>query len=166
MKMLLTRIREVTWGRLMPGAAVIDLNAPEQSGAEHTASVAGLRVLFIDDNESTRELLAGTLRHYGAEVTVATSAHAALEVLDRTQPQVVITNCVIAPEDTFVLLRKVRAMEAERRRRIPTVAVTAYLGAKNMLGHLTAGFQVHVHTLPEPRDLVSIVGRLAAAGSL
>ena len=145
------------------GARVIDLNG-HHGGPAKVVSVKGLRVLLIDDNDATRDLLTGTLRHYEAEVTAVASAQAAAQLLDQVRPQVLVSNCAIDDAEACSLIRRVRAIETLHNRRIPTVALPGRVGAGRLTNHLAAGFQVHVPKPPTPHELVSLIGKLGMAG--
>jgi len=138
----------------------VDLRRPEAD----TLCVAGLQVLLIDAQADTRELLAGTLRHYGAHVAAAGSAGEAVELLQTLRPHVLVSNGELEEADAVILMRCLRRIEAESRRRVPTVAISAYRGAQHVLGQLSRGFQI---TLPAPvggHELATLLRTLAAGG--
>jgi CheY-like chemotaxis protein len=144
---------------------LVDLSVPERHGTADMVSVKGLRVLLIDDNEHTRNLFAGALRHYDARVTAVDSARAAIGILGGLRPHVVVSNCVLDPAEGNTLMRLLRTAEVEDKRRIPTIALTAYGEAKHVLNQLAVGFQIRVPVPSDPYALVSIVGRVAPAGT-
>ena len=158
---LTARVRARQQGRL--GARVIDLNG-QHGGPAEAVSVKGLRVLLIDDNDATRDLLTGTLRHYEAEVTAVASAQAAMQLLDQVRPQVLVSNCAMDDAEACSLIRRVRAIETQHNRRIPTVALQARVGTGRLISHRAVGFQVHVPEPPTPHELVSLIGKLGMAG--
>jgi CheY-like chemotaxis protein len=87
-----------------------------------------------------------------------------MQLLDRVRPQVLVSNCAIDDADACSLIRRVRAIETQHNRRIPTVALPARVGAGRLMNHLVAGFQVHVPEPPTPHELVSLIGKLGMAG--
>ena len=73
----------------------------------------GLRVLVVDDEPDTRELLKVGLGQCGAEVVTAGSAGEALEAIERVVPDVLISDIGMPGEDGYELIRRVRELPAE-----------------------------------------------------
>ena len=89
----------------------------------------GVRVLVVDDQEEARLLVAAALGQQGAAVTAVASGAEALALLDRTTFDALILDIAMPDEDGYTVLKKVRALEAERGAEadhIPAVALTAY----------------------------------------
>ncbi|OUL20050.1 PAS sensor protein [Nostoc sp. T09] len=123
----------------------------------------GLRVLFVDDEADTRELIAAVLMQHGVEVTTVATVAEALEELERSRPDVIISDIRMPDEDGYALIRKIKALEAEKGWQIPTAALTAYLG-EDRTKALNAGFQSHLHKLAAPTELIAMVAQLAGRG--
>ena len=85
-------------------------------------SLQGLRVLAVDDEEDTREMIRAVLEHCKMEVVMAASASEALEAIARSHPDVLISDLGIPGEDGYALIAKVRALPAERGRAIAAEA--------------------------------------------
>jgi signal transduction histidine kinase/ActR/RegA family two-component response regulator len=126
----------------------------------------GVRVLVVDDEPDTREMLRVMLGQCGAEVTEASSAREALELFERASPDVVVSDIGMPGEDGYELMRKVRALPAGGGERVPAVALTAYARTEDRLQALRAGYQMHVPKPVEMAELtaviVSLVGRRRA----
>ncbi|MCA1635837.1 MAG: response regulator, partial [Acidobacteria bacterium] len=88
-------------------------------------------------------------------------AAAALEVIERSRPEVLISDIGMPEEDGYSLIRKVRSAESGLGERIPAIALTAYARAEDGVRALHAGFQVHVPKPVEPVELIAVVARLA-----
>lgn len=161
MATLWDRVTQWFCGNQRRRTLVVDLKG-EQGG--QVTSVKGLRVLLIDDSDETRTLLSGALRLHGAQVTAVASAREAAAVLERLDPHVVVSNSGLEHADAFTVIRAVRAIEAQQRRRIPTITFSA--AAPHALPALTLGFQIHVREPLAPPRLVSLIGKLAAAGRI
>jgi hypothetical protein len=71
----------------------------------------------------------------------------------------------MAGQDGYDLIRKVRRLPAERGRRLPALAVTAYGAEGDRLKAIAAGFQAHVVKPVAPADLVTEIARLAGRTS-
>jgi PAS domain S-box-containing protein len=124
-------------------------------------SLQGLRVLAVDDEADTREMIRAVLEHCKMEVVTATSASEALEALVQSHPDVLISDLGMPGEDGYALIAKVRALPAERGGLIPAAALTAYVRAEDRVRVLRSGFQLHVPKPLEPNELVAVVANLA-----
>ncbi|MDZ8054773.1 MAG: response regulator [Aulosira sp. ZfuVER01] len=120
----------------------------------------GLRVLFVDDEADTRELIAAVLMQHGVEVTTVATVREALQELERSRPDVIISDIRMPDEDGYDLIRKIKTLEAEKGWQIPTAALTAYL-TEDRAKVLSAGFQSHLHKLAQPTELIAMIAQLA-----
>jgi len=120
--------------------------------------LAGLRVLCVDDEKDSRELLTVVLEKCQAEVVAVSSAAQALAEIEKFDPHVLISDIGMPHEDGYELIRQVREREAiANSRRIPAVALTAYARVEDRLRALSAGFQMHVPKPVEPAELAAVV---------
>lgn len=124
--------------------------------------LSGLRVLVVDVEGDERSLLTAILEEYGARVSAAESATAALEVLDRWRPDILISDIATPSTDGYSLLRQVRRRESERGRWIPAVALTASAGEQSRNQAMAAGFQIHIAKPVAPAELVAELAALVA----
>ena len=122
----------------------------------------GLRVLVVDDEVDAREMMAAALEHSGAKVEIAESTRSAVDILERTPVDVLLSDIAMPEEDGFALIRHVRGSHTPNVAAIPAAAVTAFSGAEARDRALAAGFQLHLAKPLEPMDLVRAVERLAA----
>jgi CheY-like chemotaxis protein len=120
----------------------------------------GLKILVVDDDVDTRELIEWVLKRVGAEVTSVGSAREALDVLEREKPHVLVSDIAMPEEDGYGLLRKIRALPPERGGRIPAIALTAHSLVQDRLQSLRAGFQSHVPKPVVPEELVEVVASI------
>jgi len=122
----------------------------------------GLRVLVVDDDWDTLEMLSAVLGECDAEVvTVASAAEAILEI-ERRRPDVLVSDIGMPDEDGYDLIRWVRETEEERgEHAIPALALTAYAKASDRVRALAAGYQVHLAKPVEPAELALVVANLA-----
>ena len=116
---------------------------------------------MVDDEADARELIRAVLENCGTEVTTASSADEALEVFEKTNPDVLISDIGMPDVDGYVLINKIRELQASAGKKIPAVALTAYAGADDRARALTAGFQVHVPKPIEPIELIAVLASLA-----
>ena len=122
-------------------------------------SLKGVRVLVVEDEADALALVAAVLRRQGAEVTTAASAALALEALEQSVPDVLLSDIAMPGTDGFALIRAVRA-RAEWSR-IPAAALTAFVTPSDRGKVLLAGFDTHVPKPVEPAELTAVVAALA-----
>lgn len=125
-----------------------------------TQILQGVKVLVVDDEADAREMIALALETYGAEVTIAGSTAEALEIFDRVQPDVLVSDIGMPGENGYVLIRRLRDLEAERGSQVPAIALTAYAQEEDRRQVLRAGFQTHLAKPIEPDALVLAIGSL------
>jgi PAS domain S-box-containing protein len=123
--------------------------------------LSGLRVLLVDDEADTLEMLTMVLKRCGAEVIAATSTSRAMTALESRRPDVLISDIGMPDEDGYELIRQVRALPAERGGNTPALALTAYARAEDRARALMAGYQLHVPKPVEPTELVALAASLA-----
>ena len=121
------------------------------------ATLHGVTVLVVDDEIDARDLVATALRASGAEVTTASSAANALEVLAKSAFMVMVSDVGMPETDGYQLIRHIRARLGERGARLPAVALTAYSREEDRRMATQAGFQTHVAKPVDPSELVRIV---------
>ena len=121
----------------------------------------GLKVLVVDDEVDTRELIAFILEQSGAEVTQVASATEALQALTQFKPNVLLSDIGMPEVNGYMLMRQIRAMPPELGGQIPAIALTAYAGDVDYQQAIAAGFQQHIAKPVEPAALVAAVANLA-----
>ncbi len=131
---------------------------PEPRGT----ALAGLRVLLVDDEADTREVLRVLLEVQGANVTTASSAGEALQLLRQYPTDVLLADIGMPEQDGFALIEAVRALPTPEAV-VPAIAVTAYVSSRDRARALKAGYGWHVAKPVDPDQLITVV--TAAAGS-
>jgi PAS domain S-box-containing protein len=124
----------------------------------------GLKVLVVDDEPDTRELLKAGLGQSGAEVTVAGSAAEALAAMRTAAPDLLISDIGMPEEDGYDLIRRVRALPEADGGRVPAIALTAYARVEDRMHALRAGYQMHVPKPVELAELVAVAASLIQRG--
>jgi signal transduction histidine kinase/FixJ family two-component response regulator len=134
--------------------------APIQDGS----SLAGLRVLVVDDEADARTLARRVLEERGAEVVTVGSAAEALEAVDGSSELSVVVSDIGMPEhDGYELITRMRAMPGNAGR-IPAIALTALARDEDRKRTLLAGYQVHISKPIDPAELVTVIATLAGRG--
>ena len=129
--------------------------------SDESPSVDGVRVLVVDDELDSRELVAVVLTARGAAVVSVGSASEALAELERQTFDVLISDIGLPLMDGYALIREIRKLPAQRGGGIPAAALTAYAGIEHRKRVLTAGYQVHLPKPVEPVELTTVVASLA-----
>jgi CheY-like chemotaxis protein/two-component sensor histidine kinase len=142
--------------KLAPGTGSSS-NLPMRIGERD--ELVGIKILVVDDEKDTAELLRFVLNQAGAIVETANGAEEALHLLVSFQPDLLVSDIGMPGVDGFELLRIIRQ---ERHSEIPAVALTAMARIEDRLKTLSSGFQMHVAKPVEPIELISIVGSLVA----
>ena len=127
-------------------------------------SLAGLRLLIVDDEADAREVMRFMLERGGAQVRIADSAAQALDAIREERPDLLISDIGMPVEDGYVLVRRLRAMEEGIGRRLPAIALTAYASEEDTRRAFTAGFDAHLSKPVDPARLIDIAAGLAAGG--
>ncbi|PTL76866.1 ATP-binding protein [Vitiosangium sp. GDMCC 1.1324] len=134
---------------------------------EHLPDLSGVRVLVVDDEQDTRELLRVVLEERRAHVTTTSSAAEAFESLVREPPDLLVSDIGMPDEDGYALIRRVRALPPERGGRVPATALTAFTRLEDRTRALGAGFQGYVPKPVDPSELVmalaNLINRFGAA---
>jgi signal transduction histidine kinase len=131
-------------------------------GSESHISLDGVSVLIVDDEADAREVLALLLQERGAEVTAVSSAAAALRVLRKRLPDVLVSDVGMPGVDGHALMQQLRSLPESEGGQLPAVAVTAYATAVDSARALAAGFNRHVAKPIVPSEIVEIIATLAA----
>ena len=123
----------------------------------------GCRVLVVDDDATTRELLAALLGERGARVATADSAAVALAWLDTETPAIVLADIGMPGQDGLSLMRAIRRRPPQQGGLVPAIALSAYARAEDRRAALGAGFDEYLTKPALPSDVVHAVARLLAA---
>ncbi|HYU35887.1 MAG TPA: response regulator [Thermoanaerobaculia bacterium] len=157
--------------RLPVRQTIVDDTSALEDTIDFTARVwdsksmlAGVRVLVVEDEDDTRELLTIALEQCGAQVTAVASVADALASLDRAPPDVLVSDLAMPDEDGFSLIRKIRSRDAGRGGMVPAAALTAYARTEDRVRALAAGFQKHLPKPIDPSEVIAAVASLAGRG--
>ena len=129
------------------------------AAAADRVSLHGVRLLLVEDDADTREVVALMLREFGAEVVGVASVDAALTAIRSGRPDVLISDIGLAEHDGFDLIRAVRRLPREFRH-LPAIALSAFARESDRLDALSAGYDRHVPKPVEPASLRSAVVQL------
>ena len=140
----------------LPAAALHDV-APASGASPHAAvRFDGRRLLVVDDQDDSRDMLALLMERHGASVLRCASTAAALEQLSRARVDLLIADIGMPEADGFELIRRVRASGL----RTPAIAVTAYARPEDRLRTADAGFDAYCAKPIDVDQLLTAIGGL------
>jgi PAS domain S-box-containing protein len=125
----------------------------------HGLTLRGRRVLAVDDDASTQELVATMLLMYGVSVRTAGRASDAIQILSDWRPDVLLTDIAMPGEDGYALMRRVRALPSSLGN-IPAVALTAFTDPQSVQSAFAAGFDAHLGKPLEPHVLADAITKV------
>lgn len=120
----------------------------------------GARILVIDDEEDSLELMREILAKCGAAVMAASSAAEALEIVKNEKPSVIISDIGMPDMDGYDFMREVRSLPDTQGGKARAIAVTGFVRPEDRAAAIAAGYQMHFSKPVNPRQLVSAVGEL------
>jgi signal transduction histidine kinase/ActR/RegA family two-component response regulator len=152
---------------VMPTLSALKEAGPSHSITASTFSALDLppldnvRVLAVDDEPDTLNMLATLLSQRRAQVRTVASAKGALSMMESWRPDLILADIGMPGEDGYSLITKIRALNREQGGETPAIALTAYARVEDRMRTLAAGFQMHVAKPVDPSELITIVASLA-----
>jgi len=123
-----------------------------------TLDLEGRKILLVEDEPDSRNLIVLILEDAGASLTAVDSSNAALEVLMFDSFDVLVSDIGLPDMDGYRLLQQVRQIASEQV--LPAIALTAYAGESDRQMALAAGYQQHLPKPIEPDALVAAIHKL------
>jgi CheY-like chemotaxis protein len=118
-------------------------------------ALAGVRVLVVDDDADTREMVAALFDRAGAEVVTAASTDEALRHAGTRAPDVLVSDLAMPERDGYALLEALRRPGGASR--LVTIALTARARPEDRDRALGAGYDAYVTKPVEPASLAALV---------
>ncbi|MBL8208214.1 MAG: response regulator, partial [Blastocatellia bacterium] len=146
----------LTHHKTADNAALLEMS----KGAVEKIDLAGVRVLVVDDDADSLEIVSTILQNCNSEVQIAANAQEALNVLNQWEPDILISDIQMPGGDGYELIQQIRRQKPTLRGRIAAVALTAYSRAEDRLKALASGFHTHLSKPIDPKELVAVVTRL------
>ncbi len=132
----------------LPLLAAAAFGLPRDDTIEADPQIAGRRLLVVEDNPMNQQVLAGLLRHLGAEPVLCADTAGALALLAAGPFDAALLDLQLGAGDHgFELARAMRAMPAGES--LPIVFLSAHLDAAD---RITAGTLGALACLPKPYD--------------
>jgi signal transduction histidine kinase len=146
--------------RLASVAGAVSPTPAARAPWQPRTTLGGVRVLVVEDEKESAELVRTTLEQCGADVDLVPSVAAFFSHLEREVPNVLVSDIGLPGEDGYSLIRRLRARGAQRGGDLPAIALTAYAGPDDRERAIAAGYQLHLAKPFEPDDLARSVALL------
>jgi len=137
----------------------------EENRFKFTGSLENLRVLVVEDDPDTQNLIRTILEGAGAFVVAVGSVSNAFEEIQKAVPDVIVSDIGMPAESGFDLIHRIRSLMPDERGRIPAIALTAYAGHTDRRRALRAGFQTHLAKPVSPDELIAAVANLTGSNA-
>jgi len=131
-----------------------------REGPAAGASLAGARVVIVDDDPTAVELVKEVLVQAGAEVVECRATDEALRAVEQRRPDALVSDIEMPGQDGYSLIRKLRALSPEQGGKTPAVALTAFGRPEDRIRSVQAGFNIHLTKPVDPAELTAVVASL------
>lgn len=119
----------------------------------------GLRVLVVDDEADSRDLVSAILTRCGSDVNCCESAAEGMKAFKTWKPDLLVSDIGMPVEDGYSLITKLRKLKTKRAKEMPAIALTAYATKEDQARTLSSGFQIHVAKPIDPEKLITSIAR-------
>jgi len=148
--------------RTVSGRARSASSAAAAASLPELPSLSGLKVLVVDDQQFTRDVVTAIFRRAGARVDTAKSVREGVVCFRAEPPDVVVCDVAMPIEDGFAFVREIRALPPPLKN-TPIIALTAFGRPEDRQHALAAGFDAYIKKPVDPGELVSTVLSLSAS---
>jgi PAS domain S-box-containing protein len=135
--------------------------AVERGESRGDQCLSAVRVLIVDDDQDTLDLVTIVLSSAGAAVRAVRTGGEALRQVAEWKPDLLLSDISMPDEDGYTVIGRLRALPAERGGATPAAALTAMASDEDRARALAAGFQLHIPKPLEPAALLIAVTDLA-----
>ncbi len=115
------------------------------------------KILLVEDNEMSRDMLSRRLMRWGYEVITAVNGAEVMAKTHQETPDLILMDMSLPIKDGWTTTRELKADPHSRN--IPIIAQTAHTMPEDRQKCLMAGCNEYV---PKPIDFQSLVGKIEA----
>jgi PAS domain S-box-containing protein len=141
----------------------IDSTENETPQQNKSKPLLDVKVLVVEDDMDSREVLQLFLEQSGATVKSADSASSAMNLLRESNgdlPDIIISDLAMPDEDGYSLINRIRHLPRDKGGKIPALALSAFASNDNKQKAFDLGFQKY-HTKPfEPDGIVEEIKQM------
>jgi CheY-like chemotaxis protein len=136
----------------------------EESGvqAQSEFTLAGYKILLVEDNELNAEIATEILKDAGADVTVAQNGKIAVDICAKTDESyfdLILMDIMMPEMDGLTATRAIRSMKRTDMQTIPVIAMTANAFAEDKKAAMEAGMNGYV---TKPIDIAALIEEIRA----
>ena len=155
--------RGATFTISLPRSPAARASEPRIASLEETVPrLDGIRVLVVDDNADSLEVIAMALERAGASVRTELSGGGAVAAWEHNPADVLLCDLAMPGIDGFEVLRRIRAIDGKPDTATPALAITAYASDEDRERCMRAGFVGH---LSKPYNIADVVRAVADAAA-
>ncbi|MDY0038904.1 MAG: response regulator [Desulforhabdus sp.] len=114
-----------------------------------------IKILVVDDNEDSRELVAKVLKQYGYQIILAVDGEDALVKVLSEKPDLILMDRSLPKMNGLEVARRLKSEEATRK--IPIVALTAHAMRGDREKALAAGCEGYI---PKPINVRTLADQV------
>jgi CheY-like chemotaxis protein/anti-sigma regulatory factor (Ser/Thr protein kinase) len=151
----------------LPVAVAHAETAPRNSAADSLVSppeidvdLVGIKVLAVDDDRDSLEVIRRILTSRNAQVQTSSSADQAMMAFKTCAPDVILSDIGMPDLDGYELIRRIRQQPGGAN--VPAAALTALARSEDRMRALRAGFQTHISKPVAAAELIAVVRSLAS----
>ncbi len=137
---------------------IVHTSNPGINNAER--NFTGIRILVVDDDADSREMLRYVLEDSRAEILTVGGAREALAEFSTFAPHILISDLGMPEMDGYDLVRQIRALPPASGGQTPAIALTGYVSAEEQKRVHAAGFDIHVAKPVDFNKLLDIINNL------
>ncbi|WP_404790102.1 ATP-binding protein [Altericista sp. CCNU0014] len=149
----------------LPLRAPLPVGIEARSRSVELPTLAGLKILVVEDNPDSREFATFVLTEAGAEISAVDSAATALQMIDRNIPDAIVCDIELPEINGYELIRQIRSRSVEEGGTVLAIALTSYAGDYDRKQAISAGFQQHLSKPIQPEQLVNTIFELCRGRS-
>ena len=141
-----------------------DVARDEEKQEEVTASIRGLNILLVEDNELNMEIAEFVIQSEGASVVKAWNGQEAVEAFEKSASgefDVILMDVMMPVMNGYEATKMIRSMDRSDAKKIPIIAMTANAFVEDRIKSKEAGMNEHVSKPIDMKLLVKIIAELA-----
>jgi PAS domain S-box-containing protein len=135
------------------GPVAVPPARPTKIPADETSAKA--RLVVVEDDPDTLEMLKATLEARGFNVKTCNSAEEMLDCAEETDADLLISDIGMPEVDGFEMIKRLRKLKSYKN--VPAIALSGYASMKDAETAIAAGFNAHVSKPVDPNELLTLV---------
>jgi len=133
---------------------------PDSEVNRHHPDIAGCRILIVEDDADSREMLDILLQTLSVKTATAATAAEALICLSTFKPDVLISDLGLPEVDGYDLIKHIRSLSPDEGGSIPAVALTGFASVEEKKRVKSAGFDWHLAKPIDYAKLIEAIGQI------